>query len=103
MIIASPIVWATLGEIYVAFFIIAMRLNLDKHEFSFIQPVTSGHRLNMADKNFTKHGVLAGVSGKLFLVKPKLNACTSLRLNEIFIFLNRINNRLLKHTAHLHE
>jgi hypothetical protein len=66
MIIASPIVWATLGEIYVAFFIIAMRLNIDKHEFSFIQPATPDHWLNMADKNFTKPGMLAGVAGKLF-------------------------------------
>lgn len=103
MIIASPIVWATFGEIYVAFFIIDTRLNADKHEFSFIQPVTPGHRLNMAQKYFTKPGMLVGVSGKLFLVEPELNACTSLRLNEICIFLKRINNRLLKHTAHLQE
>jgi hypothetical protein len=49
-----------------SFFIIDTQLNLDKHEFSFIQPATPDHRLNMADKNFTKPGMLAGVAGKLF-------------------------------------
>ncbi len=74
MIIASPTVWAkryqmiftppidcvTFGENSVAFFIIATRLNVDSHEFSCSQPLTTGHLMTMADKNFTKPGEMEG-------------------------------------------